>query len=46
MPQEQGIEFEMLHFATQKPEIEKAEEELISRLLEKFSMNVSALNNY
>ncbi len=46
VPQEQAIEFEMLHFSTQKPEIEKAEEELISRLLEKFSMNVSALNNY
>lgn len=28
------------------PEIEKTEEDLISRLLEKFTMNVTALNNY
>lgn len=28
------------------PEIEKVEEELIGRLLEKFTMNVTALNNY
>jgi len=28
------------------PEIEKMEEEFVSRLLEKFSMNVTALNNY
>ena len=46
VPQQQATEFEMLHFTTQKPEIEKAEEDFISRLLEKFSMNVSALNNY
>ncbi|MEJ7822999.1 MAG: ATP-dependent DNA helicase, partial [Chitinophagaceae bacterium] len=46
VPQQQTTEFEMLHFTTQKPEIEKAEEDFISRLLEKFSMNVSALNNY
>ncbi|HEV8079598.1 MAG TPA: ATP-dependent DNA helicase [Chitinophagaceae bacterium] len=46
LPQEQVMEFEMLHFITQKPEIEKAEEDFIGRLLEKFSMNVSALNNY
>ncbi|MDB5198399.1 MAG: ATP-dependent helicase [Chitinophagaceae bacterium] len=46
VPQEQVMEFEMLHFITQKPEIEKAEEDFISILLERFSMNVSALNNY
>jgi DNA helicase II / ATP-dependent DNA helicase PcrA len=46
IPQEQSLEFEMLHFTVQKPEIEKCEEDFISRLLEKFVMNVSALNNY
>jgi DNA helicase-2/ATP-dependent DNA helicase PcrA len=46
VPQEQVMDFEMLHFITQKPEIEKAEEDFISQLLERFSMNVSALNNY
>lgn len=30
----------------QKPELEKAEKEYIDRLLEKFVMNVTALNNY
>jgi DNA helicase II / ATP-dependent DNA helicase PcrA len=40
-------EFSALHFAeSEAPEIEKIEEEFISRLLEKFSMNVTALNNY
>ena len=46
VPQEEVGEFEMLHFSTQKPEIEKAEEDFIGMLLERFSMNVSALNNY
>ncbi|HMK24979.1 MAG TPA: ATP-dependent DNA helicase [Chitinophagaceae bacterium] len=40
-------EFSALHFGeTEAPEIEKIEEEFISRILEKFSMNVTALNNY
>ncbi|HUR66852.1 MAG TPA: ATP-dependent DNA helicase [Chitinophagaceae bacterium] len=40
-------EFTALHFGdTGSPEIEKLEEDLISRLLDKFVMNVSALNNY
>jgi DNA helicase-2/ATP-dependent DNA helicase PcrA len=39
--------FTILHFEEDKaPEIEKIEEELITRLLEKFVMNVTALNNY
>ena len=46
IPQAQVFEFEILHFITQKPEIEKAEEDFISMLLERFVMNVSALNNY
>lgn len=40
-------EFTILHFGeAEAPEIEKIEEELISRLLDKFVMNVTALNNY
>ena len=40
-------EFTALHFGEDKaPEIEKIEEEMISRILEKFSMNVTALNNF
>lgn len=40
-------EFTVLHFTeSMAPEIAKIEEEFISRLLEKFIMNVSALNNY
>ena len=38
--------FSSLQFTAAAPEIEKLEEELIGRLLEKFSMNVTALNNY
>ena len=40
------MEFEMLHFISQTPEIEKSEEDFISSLLERFVMNVTALNNY
>ncbi|NOT52886.1 MAG: ATP-dependent helicase [Chitinophagaceae bacterium] len=40
-------EFTALYFGeAEAPEIEKMEEEFISRLLDKFVMNVSALNNY
>ena len=46
VPQEQSMEFDMLHFTAQQPEIEKAEEDFITALLERFVMNVSALNNY
>ncbi len=38
--------FSSLQFSAASPEIEKMEEDFISRLLEKFSMNVTALNNY
>jgi DNA helicase-2/ATP-dependent DNA helicase PcrA len=45
--QEVMSEFTTLHFGdTGAPEIEKMEEDLITRLLDKFVMNVSALNNY
>jgi ATP-dependent DNA helicase UvrD/PcrA len=40
------MEFNLLYFSPQAPEIEKAEEDFISNLLDKFVMNVTALNNY
>lgn len=43
---EELTEFEILQFQPVIPEIGKAEEDLVSMLLEKFVMNVSALNNY
>jgi DNA helicase-2/ATP-dependent DNA helicase PcrA len=44
---EEMSEFAVLYFGeTEAPAIEKMEEEFISRLLEKFVMNVTALNNY
>lgn len=40
-------QFAALHFAeSEAPEIEKIEEEFIGHLLDKFVMNVTALNNY
>ena len=40
-------EFRMLQFSESvSPEIEKAEDDLINGILEKFVMNVTALNNY
>ena len=40
-------EFSALHFGeAEAPEIEKIEEEFIGHLLDKFVMNVTALNNY
>lgn len=46
LTQEQQTEFELLHFTAQAPEIEQAEEDFISGLLDKFVMNVTALNSY
>jgi len=43
---EEMMEFQALQFTAQAPEIEKTEEDLISALLEKFAMNVTALNSY
>ena len=41
------MEFEALQFNENlAPEIAKAEEDLVTRMLEKFVMNVTALNNY
>ncbi len=38
--------FAVLDFSALIPEIDKIEEDLVNRLLEKFVMNVTALNNY
>lgn len=46
VPQIELMEFEMLQFDPKAPEIQHAEEDFVSTLLEKFSMNVTALNNY
>ena len=43
---EQSIDFEVLQFSAQRPEIQKGEEDFITALLDRFVMNVSALNNY
>jgi len=39
-------EFQVLHFTEVAPEIGKMETDFVSRLLDKFVMNVTALNNY
>jgi len=47
VPDETMADFEILTFTeTVAPEIASAEEAFISRMLEKFVMNVTALNNY
>jgi DNA helicase II / ATP-dependent DNA helicase PcrA len=40
------MEFELLQFNAQAPEIQQAEEDFITALLDKFIMNVTALSNY
>ncbi len=46
LTEEQQMEFELLHFTAQAPEIEQAEEDFITTILDKFVMNVTALNSY
>lgn len=46
IPPEQKIEFELLNYTQQAPEIEHAEEDFITTILDKFVMNVTALNAY
>jgi DNA helicase II / ATP-dependent DNA helicase PcrA len=43
---EELFAFDTLYFLPQAPEIETAEEDFISGILDKFKMNVTALNNY
>ena len=44
LTEDQQMEFELLHFTAQAPEIEQAEEDFITAILDKFVMNVTALN--
>ncbi|MBS1601402.1 MAG: ATP-dependent helicase, partial [Bacteroidetes bacterium] len=47
VPAEEQADFDALPFSDSiAPEIESAEEDFITRMLEKFVMNVTALNNY
>lgn len=46
LPEEEMMQFQLLQFTASAPEIENAEAGFISELLEKFVMNVTALNNY
>ncbi len=43
---EETIAFDLLQLSTQAPEIEKPETDFVTALLDKFVMNVTALNNY
>jgi len=46
LPEEEMMQFQLLQFTASAPEIENAEAGFISDLLDKFVMNVTALNNY
>jgi len=46
IPKEELDFFSILEFREASPEIERMEEDIVSRMLEKFVMNVTALNNY
>ena len=46
IPKEEQDVFSILEFKQARPELAKLEEEIISRMLDKFVMNVTALNNY
>ena len=46
LSEDEMLKFQLLQFTAQSPEIEKDEEDFITALLEKFVMNVTALNSY
>lgn len=47
IPAEELAEFEMVNFQKpQRPEVDALEKDLIDRMLDRFVMNVTALNNY
>jgi DNA helicase-2/ATP-dependent DNA helicase PcrA len=46
VPEEELMEYEVLNYLHQAPEIEKTEDEFITPLLDKYVMNVTSLNNY
>ncbi len=46
LSEEDLFTFQVLRLSDKAPEIEAADEDFISQMLDKFSMNVTALNNY
>jgi DNA helicase-2/ATP-dependent DNA helicase PcrA len=46
LPEEELMEFEALNYTCLAPGIEKSEEDFITRLLDKYVMNVTSLNTY
>lgn len=46
LSQEELMEFEVLNFIAQAPELRKSEADFITSVLEKYVMNVTSLNNY
>ncbi len=46
LPQEELMEYEVLNFIHQAPQIQKDESDFITELLDKYVMNVTSLNNY
>lgn len=46
LDEETFTDFQVLHFQDAAPEIEKMEEDFVQRLLDKFVLSVTALNNY
>ncbi len=46
LPPEELMDFEILNFIPQAPEILKSEADFVSSILDKFVMNVTSLNNY
>jgi len=46
IPEEDLMEFEILNYIPQAPELDKSEDDFINSILEKYVMNVTSLNNY
>jgi DNA helicase-2/ATP-dependent DNA helicase PcrA len=46
IPEEELMEFEILNYLPQAPELDKSEDDFINSILEKYVMNVTSLNNY
>ncbi len=46
LTQDELMEFEILNFVPQAPELEKSEADFINSVLDKYVMNVTSLNNY
>lgn len=46
IPEEELMEFEILNYIPQAPELDKSEDDFINPILDKYVMNVTSLNNY